>query len=243
MIAFDIGSLSDIGNVRNSNQDSILVLQDSNISLIVVADGMGGMTCGEKASTMVTTKMSLWWEDIKDNIKSLPEDMIVNILYDEINYINMCIINYCKDNGIKTGTTITILLIVDDLGIIAFSGDSRVYQIRDNKVIQMTEDETLYNYFEKNNIEGNSEKNKNVLINYVGMSENFSLSVQITKIYKDDIYVLCTDGFYNYHNMYSNDSLFILTNNSAQGSVDLFVDKIKQMEASDNLSIVVVKCK
>lgn len=243
MIAFDIGSLSDIGNVRNSNQDSILVLQDSNISLIVVADGMGGMTCGEKASTMVTTKMSLWWEDIKDNIKSLPEDMIVNILYDEINYINMCIINYCKDNGIKTGTTITILLIVDDLGIIAFSGDSRVYQIRDNKVIQMTEDETLYNYFEKNNIEGNSEKNKNVLINYVGMSENFSLSVQITKIYKDDIYVLCTDGFYNYHNMYSNDSLFILTNNSAQGSVDLFVDKIKQMEASDNLSIVIVKCK
>lgn len=242
MISFDIGYISDVGNKRDINQDSIFVSETDNAALLVIADGMGGMADGEIASTMVTDSMRLWWENNKEKIISIPEDMLINVLYDVINSINRCILDYCQKRNVKVGTTITMLLIRDDKGIFAYSGDSRLYRIRGDRVRQMTEDETLYNYYDKNDIRENAEKNKSILMSYIGKSENLALSIQTISVLKNDIYILCTDGFYNYLNIYDNENLNILKDGSAQGSTNLFAVKIKRTKAKDNLSAIVVKC-
>ncbi len=242
MISFDIGYVSDVGNKRDINQDSIFVSETDNAALFVIADGMGGMTDGEIASIMTTDSMRIWWKRNKEKITSMQEDMLINVLYDEINGINRRILDYCQKRNVKAGTTITVLLIRNDKGVFAYSGDSRLYRIRGDRVRQMTEDETLYNYYDKNDIRENVEKNKSILMSYIGRSENLALSIQTISVLKNDVYILCTDGFYNYLNIYDNENLNILKDGSAQGSANLFAGKIKRTKANDNFSAIVVKC-
>ena len=136
-----------------------------------------------------------------------------------------------------------MFLIRNNIGIFAYSGDSRLYQIKNNMIKQLTEDETLYSYNEKNNAEDNSEKNKSILMSYIGKSENLALNIQKISVSKNDIYVLCTDGFYNYLNIYDNENNEIIKCLSAQECTDILIKKVKQSRALDNLSVIIVKCK
>ena len=243
MVSFDVGYATDMGNKRKINQDSIMISEFDNGALFLIADGMGGMSDGEKVSRIAANEMKLWIEKNKNMVMSVSEDMLVDILFEEINNINYRVLDYCCKNNVKAGTTLTLLLIRNNIGIFAYSGDSRLYQIKNNMIKQLTEDETLYSYNEKNNIEDNSEKNKSILMSYIGKSENLALNIQKILVSENDIYILCTDGFYNYLNMYDNDNTEILKRLSAQESTNILIKKVKQTRASDNLSVIVVKCK
>ncbi len=243
MISFDIGYATDMGNKRKVNQDSIMIFEMDNIALLLIADGMGGMSDGEKVSWIAAKEMKLWIEKNKNMVMSVSEDMLVDILFEEINNINYSIIDYRCKNNVKAGTTLTVFLIRNNIGIFAYSGDSRLYQIKNNMIKQLTEDETLYSYNEKNNAEDNSEKNKSILMSYIGKSENLALNIQKISVSKNDIYVLCTDGFYNYLNIYDNENNEIIKCLSAQECTDILIKKVKQSRALDNLSVIIVKCK
>ena len=60
MISFDIGYATDMGNKRKVNQDSIMIFEMDNIALLLIADGMGGMSDGEKVSWIAAKEMKLW---------------------------------------------------------------------------------------------------------------------------------------------------------------------------------------
>jgi len=64
--SFAIGALTDIGNVKKTNEDNILVKvgdeKNGEFGLFLVADGMGGLAAGEVASGIIVNEFNLWWE-------------------------------------------------------------------------------------------------------------------------------------------------------------------------------------
>lgn len=239
----DAAYITDVGNVREVNQDRVFVVQGINSLLCAVADGMGGMEHGERASEFAVSSLRDWWQNEDLEFKSPSE--IMDSMYEKISDINLKLCDYCRTNDVRTGTTLTALYIRDNYAVLSYSGDTRLYRIRDNRAEQLTEDETLYNYYEKYGVcdgEENNNKNKSVLFSFIGKSDNISISMRMLDVYEGDVYLICSDGAYNYLDIYSENCINAICRSSANDLVCNMAEEIKRCRASDNLSIVAVKC-
>ena len=125
--------LSDLGQVRQSNQDSILV--DNNSYLYVVADGIGGTIGGDIAS-------SLCIESMKQVIASESESRSLQTLINAFQSSQKNILDRVdrEPHLAGMGTTATALMITKKQLFIAHIGDSRAYLISKNQIWQLTED-------------------------------------------------------------------------------------------------------
>lgn len=147
-------SISDIGKVRNKNEDRVITLEhplNSNIKLLAVADGMGGCTNSELASEYVINKLKNWFTSL--SIESINTNIDV-LLYNKIIELNNKLVEYnSTKNKLSNyklysnpskypGTTLTCAIITKDETIIANIGDSRAYAIIKDKIVQLTKDDS-----------------------------------------------------------------------------------------------------
>lgn len=238
----EIAYICDKGNVRKENQDRVFISKNDRIVLCAVADGMGGTDDGGYASDIVIDEINKWCKKYFSDLKIHTKDKISLLLYDAVIEANYKVVNYCREKGVKAGTTLTILLIVDDFGIILYSGDTRLYRLRNKMTEQLTEDETLYNYYEDyENGMNNNHRNKDILFSYIGKSESLAINIKTANIIQNDIFVICTDGMYNYINFYNDHVIDKISDYTAKESVQFFAKEVKKQRAADNLSIVIVK--
>lgn len=196
-----IGAVSDIGKVRNKNQDSYYISMDKDIPLYLVADGMGGHRSGEVASAMAM--------EIIKNKFSLSEDTlnkkknILETIKNSIELANTKIYLKSIENKSFTGmgTTITLGYIFSNKIFIGHVGDSRAYLIRDNKINQITEDHSYVNELLKLGSitieEARNHPKKNMITRAVGSSSKISMDLIVKEYKKDDILLLCSDGLFN----------------------------------------------
>jgi serine/threonine protein phosphatase PrpC len=142
--------LSDVGRVREHNEDTIGV--DPDIGLMVLADGMGGYNAGEVASGIaVKTIMSLVKEafDQQDELESVDAETGLArasiLLRDAIIRANKIIYQTAKTQPQceGMGTTIVACLFADNKVAVAHVGDSRAYRLRTNHFEQLTLDHSL----------------------------------------------------------------------------------------------------
>ncbi|RZA11689.1 MAG: serine/threonine-protein phosphatase, partial [Proteobacteria bacterium] len=130
MFRVEASGITDVGRVRASNQDSMLV--EDGLLLYVVADGMGGHAGGEIASRIcieqilseVQSKFSLL---IETSSKTHPDPTLMNALAGSINHASAKIYEHSlEDPSLRgMGTTATVVKIVDDYAYCAHVGDSR----------------------------------------------------------------------------------------------------------------------
>ena len=84
--------LTDVGKVRDHNEDGVIIVKNSEDNyLMAVADGMGGHSCGEVASSIVITNLAHHFQE--DFYKMSKEDAI-NFVNDSINEVNHKIFKY-----------------------------------------------------------------------------------------------------------------------------------------------------
>jgi protein phosphatase len=141
--------LSDVGRVREHNEDTIGV--DGDIGLMVLADGMGGYNAGEVASGIaVKTIMSLVKESVaQSDMNTTDADTGLSrpsiVLRDAIIRANKIIFQTAKTQPQceGMGTTIVACLFADNKVSVAHVGDSRVYRLRANHFEQLTLDHSL----------------------------------------------------------------------------------------------------
>ncbi len=120
---------------RESNQDSIalhkIVTLYGEAVLAVVCDGMGGMDEGETASGYVAERMSCWfYEDLPLLLeRRLRMKGIARSIERKLFHLHIDLKEYGKRKGIVTGTTVSILLIMDKKYLICHLGDSVIYRI------------------------------------------------------------------------------------------------------------------
>ena len=143
-IKIDYSGLSDVGVVRNENQDSMGQFPASSLDiyqpgglLFIVADGMGGHANGQEASQMAVRITS-------EEYNSNSGEKIDKILAGAVNAANSSIFqkSALSQDKSQMGSTISVLAISGDLAHIAHVGDSRIYLIRDKKLRQLTTDHT-----------------------------------------------------------------------------------------------------
>ena len=192
-----VGIVSDIGMVRNLNEDYAKYLECNDFKIYVVADGMGGHNAGEVASKMAAEGIVNY---VGENFSENTKDVVLKNAIEKDNkdiYFHS-LKNDCL-NGM--GTTITACLITKDWIKIANVGDSSCFGITNNEIIKITKDHSLVQELvDSGSISENEAANhpkKNIITRAIGTSDKVNVDIFDIIENKYDKYVLCSDGLTN----------------------------------------------
>ncbi|HHX87636.1 MAG TPA: serine/threonine-protein phosphatase, partial [Firmicutes bacterium] len=135
------------GRERSRNEDRFLALIGSEVTLLAVADGMGGHVAGDLASTLAIEAIERGWSNITRDItgSGLSDRHIASIVESLIQEANRIIYKQASDDLSKRGmgTTLTVGLLTGLDLTIGHVGDSRGYLIEDQQISLLTEDHSL----------------------------------------------------------------------------------------------------
>src|SRR5215207_2850872 len=140
----NVGKCTLLGNYRENNEDSIESKQFPDMTVCIVADGMGGQAAGEIASKRAIEVVPR--ELRKNLIASADEAVTKQVIQKAVVQANDEIITMGSlDRDMKNmGTTIVMAVWRKGRELyITNLGDSRAYMIRDNKIEQLTVDHSL----------------------------------------------------------------------------------------------------
>jgi protein phosphatase len=175
---------SDIGRVRERNEDSYLVMDP----LFAVADGMGGHRGGEVASRLAL-------ETIEELFARREGD-----LAEEVRQANRAVFERStQDRSVAgMGTTLTAALLEADHVRLVHVGDSRAYLLREGSLRLLTEDHTLVHRMvlegELTRAEAEVHPHRNILTRVLGVDPDVRTDDATLDILAGDRLLLCSDG-------------------------------------------------
>lgn len=194
---------TDRGLVRSSNEDSYY--KNSEHGIFIIADGMGGHSAGEVASSMmVKTARDILLKNIEMGYLERSKNESVKILIQEtIKEANRRIYEIGKKNSDKTGmgTTAVVSLFIKKTVYIAWDGDSRAYLIRNLEIARLTDDHSTVHQLLASGMINEAEAAihpfRNQLTRAVGLHSDIVVDQVKVKIAKNDIFLFCTDGVFD----------------------------------------------
>ncbi len=200
-LALNIGKCSIQGNFRENNEDSIDVKAFPDMTVCLVADGMGGQAAGEVASKRAVEIIP---RELKKYITGVVgNDETKSIVRRSVVQANEEIMAMAAlDRELKNmGTTVIVSVWRKGSSLIyvAGMGDSRAYQIRGKKIEQLTVDHSIAQALvEAKTIsaaEARTHRYRNVLWKYLGSAEvGEGPDVKVVQLQAGDRFLLCTDG-------------------------------------------------
>lgn len=184
------------GMARSQNEDAYGIFPD--LSLYIIADGLGGHAAGEVASKMAV-------DIITSEIASASPsgaDM-QSIIEWAIQAANSSILLKAeKDYKLQgMGTTVVVVAIRTDKAIVAHVGDSRAYLIRDNIITQITRDHTVVEEYVRIGLLTDKDAlyhpSRHMLARAVGTEGVATADIESVRLQTGDTLLLCTDGLTN----------------------------------------------
>jgi protein phosphatase len=198
--ALNIGKCSLLGNYRENNEDAVEVKQFPDLTVSIVADGMGGQQAGEVASKKA---IDIIPRELRKNLTAhLSADAVKTAVRRAIVQANEEIMAMgALDKDMKNMGTTVVMAIWRKGGdlFVAGVGDSRCYLIRGGKAQQLTVDHSLAQALvEAKTIspaEAKDHRFRNVLWKYLGSKEvGEGPEVSVIPLQAGDRFLLCTDG-------------------------------------------------
>lgn len=188
-LPFESYGISHPGCVREENEDNYLIEPRS--GLWAVADGMGGHEAGRFASeTIVQHLATIGIARSAPELRANFEDRLVRA-HDEIRAL-------ARRRGTTVGSTVAALLAMDGRFACLWSGDSRVYLVRDGVISQLSRDHTeVQELLDRGMIteaEADTWPRRNVITRAVGVGEEIVVDFHQGELRPDDVFVLSTDG-------------------------------------------------
>ena len=141
-VKWHVAAITDPGLKREENQDNFFVSDDNRV--LVVADGMGGMRGGSKASRIAVTSMRNYIES--NSFEGKDQKELAKWLVSAVAEANTKVFEAAADDpeARDMGTTIVAVVQTDDGELqIAHVGDSRAYLVREGKTIVLTQDHSV----------------------------------------------------------------------------------------------------
>lgn len=179
---------------RENNEDYILSRQlSSDCSLFLVADGMGGYSYGEIASSLACESIA---EYVNTNFIG---SKIRQLFSDSLSIANKKINEKRQELSAKMGTTIAGVLIEGNKAYLFWVGDVRIYQFRENEILFQSEDHSLISEMKKKgNVSAKEiERYGNIVTRSLsGIPMEEESSINELSLMPEDIIILCTDGFW-----------------------------------------------
>ena len=246
-----VGAKTDIGNVKQVNQDALLCkigsMNNNEFGLFVVCDGLGGLEYGEVASKKTTEYFEEWWNT---NIKTIlqtndSEKLIRESLEEVLIKSNREIIQLSNEINSKIGTTASVLFILNKNYYIVHIGDSRIYEINKN-MIQLTEDHSQYEMLRKQGIKNLQNVKKNVLTQCIGVNDKLDIFYKKGKISKNTNFLICSDGLHNKMdkesviNKFNNKNSKNFRTKDLQEICENLIDEVKEKKERDNITAIAI---
>ena len=254
MSNFDIefAAITDIGKIRDKNEDNVLISSD--ISLGVVADGMGGHSAGEIASNIAVSVLAETIRKINQRKLQIPNTFLPKLNFTErklllaANLANAAIYSTAQTSKIyhTMGTTMTGVLVENNYATAVHIGDSRLYLLRNNRITQITTDHSLVNEHIRRGLLTKSQAAhsslQNVLTRAMGVKKNVEFDLLKFPVKVGDILLLCSDGLYK--GLDDRDIIKILNENPNIPLVKLcklLVQTSNKKDGQDNITTLLVK--
>lgn len=170
-------------------------------TLLVVADGMGGMKSGEKASEFII-------EGIRTKFSNIPEDIlnndnaIVSFIKEAIISADTQIKEFAKTHRESEGlgSTIVLLWILGDKAYCGWCGDSRIYCYNpQNSLVRLSHDhsyvQSLVDEGKITEDEAFDHPDGNIISRSLGDSgEKANPETKVYSVHRRDVFLLCSDG-------------------------------------------------
>ena len=243
-----IGMLTDVGQVRPVDEDSILVAnlsfgvnsESSKFLLLAVADGMGGHAKGEEASKIALNAIA----------RAVIPDLLNNtsftkILEKGIQNANQDILDYTAKNPEASGmgTTSVCAVVKDNQIHLANVGDSRAYRVSDDEICRVTKDhsyvQALIDEDEITEEQAREHPRKNEITRAVGIMPSIEVDTMKLTLDSDESLLLCCDGVIAH---LSDDDIHKIIRDSPdpQTACQEIVDMANERGGSDNISLIIL---
>ncbi len=204
-MSFYVESYTDKGNYRKNNQDSVCIMEADTIAgealMVIVCDGMGGLSKGEVASGSVITRFVDWFEDEFPKQVNAPLDEIIKTWIRIIENLSNRLKKYGAENDLTLGTTFSGMLFFKKQYFWVHVGDSRIYHFKSEKAVQVTPDHTVVAREVARGTmtpeEAARSDKRNKLTQCVGASKYLSPEYGIGNAVAGELFILCSDGFYH----------------------------------------------
>ncbi|MBN1247800.1 MAG: Stp1/IreP family PP2C-type Ser/Thr phosphatase [Anaerolineae bacterium] len=205
-VIYEIGAHTDVGRVRKLNEDSMLALdlstkedgQSAAVSLVVVADGVGGHAAGDVASQLTVASL-------RHEADALRADLAAGQAVDAQAWItqaalaaNAAVLNERQAMGSDMGSTLVMALMSGAHATVLNVGDSRAYWLRPSGIQQITKDHSLVQRLidigQLTPEEARHHPQKSVI--YRVMGDNLQLGYDLFEfdLEPGDAILLCSDG-------------------------------------------------
>ncbi len=234
---------TDIGLVRNQNQDSYAAGElAGGVVWAVVCDGMGGTAGGAVASSiavkMISEKITSCFYD------GMSDSSIKNMLVSVVENANLCIyeMSLTNDEFNGMGTTVVAIIISNSNIYIAHAGDSRAYRISQDEMFQMTKDHSVVQRMVENGEitpdEAREHPSKHIITRALGVDPDLRVDFCQETMEQGDVVIICTDGLTNYVSV---EDIFKLTSDGHYYEfADRLVNRANQNGGGDNITVVAI---
>lgn len=219
--------------LREKNEDSLCIRQvdrdGTKYLLAVVCDGIGGLECGEHASSFVVNSMLECFKQIVKSSSCLSGRSIRNTIKRQIYSCHMQLRRYGKDKGIRLGTTVSIILVIKNICHLFHVGDSAVYAGR--------------KYLKRRT--PIQQDKSGALLQAVGTGKNPILFYKCMRLRRGMAFLLASDGFYkkSEHRICTADWINRIECNEQRIRESLVAVKenVQALGEKDNISAICIK--
>jgi protein phosphatase len=247
---------SDVGTVREQNEDFFYFSQPK--QFFVVCDGMGGHRKGALASQIAAETL----RDVMLANDTLRNLVVQNNFFDldrafdlkteippaakkliaAIRLANRRIL-YAAAHDVNArgmGTTVSAVALQGGNIIIAHVGDTRVYRLRDGRLVCLTRDHSWLNELIEDKEIGEEQikifQKKNVLTRALGLAPTVKIDLHIESLRNEDLYLICSDGLYNALSDDFIQSELCRFHGSLQNKISSLIRNAKRVDGSDNIT-------
>lgn len=241
---FDIklAGLSDIGRMREKNEDALFINQE--MGLVIISDGLGGHRAGDVASRIVVEELSR--QVAMGHVSGMDEtrESAINLLLQSILITGELINDMSSDNPDyhNMGATVVAGLIRCDVLIVAHLGDSRAYRLRDGKLDLMTQDHNIGQILRNKGVIRDdacySIPEYYVLQQFLGMRKRVDPDITTATIRSGDRFLFCSDGLTNM----LDDSMIleILTQETVPDlACSTLIEQANNLGGYDNITVII----
>ncbi|GGC91567.1 Stp1/IreP family PP2C-type Ser/Thr phosphatase [Enterococcus wangshanyuanii] len=238
----EINFQTDVGRRRNTNQDYAGLFENqTGLALAILADGMGGHQAGDVASQMAVNNLGARWQESQIETSEKAAQWLIKEIQDENELIYQK--GQSQPEYLGMGTTIVSAVLLDQSFVLANIGDSRAYLVRNDQLVQLTEDHSLVNELVKSGeitreMAANHPR-KNVLTRSLGMPGTVEVDVTNHIWVPDDYILLCSDGLTN---MVSEEDILaiILSDQPLKEKVSTLITRANEAGGADNITVLVI---
>ena len=232
---------TDIGISKKTNQDSVCVktakTANGRAALIMVCDGMGGLSRGELASAEVVRNFAEWFDmEFPFELPDWDWQTAAHNAISRLRRLNAMLIDYGARHEIQLGTTATGMIAVNKVSDkLSLLTDDHTFVNRAVKMGKMTQEEAR------------TDPRRNALVQCIGVTGDVAPEIRLGKLEKNASYMICSDGFRHvltekelYEELSGDNTA---TKEAMQKKMRELIEKVKQREERDNITVALFRAK